>query len=246
MSEEVGLPTFVLWDVDHTLIENSGVSKMNYARAFEILIGRPVSVQPQTDGRTDPEIMRNLCVANAVEDVDSCSPRFVEALAEAMRENRDALRDRGFALPGAKVALVALEAEAHVVQSVLTGNIPANAREKLAAFGLDPFLDFEVGGFGTDSNVRSELVGVAQRKAGDKYGHVFDETSTVLVGDTVRDVRAGLDGGARVIAVATGEDSEQTLRSNGADAVLPDLSDTARFVATLVGVRGAGSVPAAD
>jgi hypothetical protein len=32
--------TLVLWDVDHTLIENSGVSKENYALAFEFLTGR--------------------------------------------------------------------------------------------------------------------------------------------------------------------------------------------------------------
>jgi hypothetical protein len=31
----------VLWDVDHTLIENNGVNKETYAYAFELLTGRP-------------------------------------------------------------------------------------------------------------------------------------------------------------------------------------------------------------
>jgi hypothetical protein len=41
--------TLVLWDVDHTLIENSGVSKENYALAFKLLTGREPEVIPQED-----------------------------------------------------------------------------------------------------------------------------------------------------------------------------------------------------
>src|SRR5437660_466817 len=41
----------VLWDVDHTLIENGGVSKEMYARAYELLTGESPSEQPETDGR---------------------------------------------------------------------------------------------------------------------------------------------------------------------------------------------------
>ncbi len=85
--------------------------------------------------------------------------------------------------------------------------------------------------------MRSELVPAAQRRAREKYGAVYDTASTILIGDTVRDVQAGIDGGALVIAVATGEDTEEKLRGSGAHAVLPDLSDTARFVVTVKKVR---------
>ena len=34
-----GKRVLLLWDVDHTLIENSGVSKAVYARAFEMMTG---------------------------------------------------------------------------------------------------------------------------------------------------------------------------------------------------------------
>jgi phosphoglycolate phosphatase-like HAD superfamily hydrolase len=236
MSGHVNEPTLVLWDVDHTLIENSGVSKMNYMRAFEILVGRPVESRPHTDGRTDLEIMDNLLRAHGV-DAEEYRAQFVDVLEQAMRENDTALRERGFALAGAEEALDALARESSIVQSVLTGNIPYNARAKLAAFGLDALLDFEVGGYGTDSSVRSELVPAAQRRAREKYGLAYDGPSTILVGDTVRDVRAGLDGGARVIAVASGEDSVDTLRESGAQAVLHSLEDTARFVDAVKEVR---------
>jgi phosphoglycolate phosphatase len=65
---------------------------------------------------------------------------------------------------------------------------------------------------------------------------------TVLVGDTVLDVEAGLGGGARVIAVATGVSSPAELLEAGADAVLASLADVERFVETLHRVAALGLV----
>jgi len=229
--------TLLLWDVDHTLIENGGVSKDTYALAFEMLTGRPPNVRPQTDGRTDSVIMRDLFASNGEVLTPERENRVKGVLVAAMRQMAGALAERGHALPGAREALAALMGDRTVVQSVLTGNIVANARAKLAPFGLEKFIDFEVGGFGSDDPVRSALVGVAQRRAETKFGQRFDRTSTVIVGDTVRDVEAGLTGGARVLAVATGVDSEMVLRAAGADEVIPDLADLTRFLEVLDRVR---------
>ena len=122
-----------------------------------------------------------------------------------------------------------------VVQSLLTGNIEPNAAVKLAAFGLEAYLDFDVGGFGSDDPHRPNLVAVARRKAKQKYGIEFDPATTVLVGDTPLDVAAGRDGGARVVAVATGPYGVDELEATGADAVLPDLRDTDRALGAILG-----------
>jgi phosphoglycolate phosphatase-like HAD superfamily hydrolase len=66
---------------------------------------------------------------------------------------------------------------------------------------------------------------------------MFDKSTTVLIGDTPRDVRAGRNGGAHVVAVASGSDSVEVLRSEGADVVLPDLRDTRAVVAAVTGFR---------
>jgi phosphoglycolate phosphatase len=113
-----------------------------------------------------------------------------------------------------------------VVQSLLTGNVQPNALLKLASFELDDYLDFEVGGFGSDHHHRPSLVEVARTKAEAKYGTNFAGPATVLVGDTPLDVAAGCAGGARVVAVATGPYGVEELESTGADAVLEDLRDT--------------------
>jgi phosphoglycolate phosphatase-like HAD superfamily hydrolase len=121
------------------------------------------------------------------------------------------------------------------VQTVLTGNIAPVARIKLAAFDLDRHLDLEIGAYGADDRVRANLVPMAQRRAGARHAAVFDRSNTVVVGDTLHDVAAGRDGGARVVAVASGRTPASELRAAGADAVLPDLADTAAVLRAVAG-----------
>ena len=59
-------PTLVLWDVDGTLIDNGGVSREMYLRAFELITGEVPSVGPVTEGRTDFLILRDLPADNGV------------------------------------------------------------------------------------------------------------------------------------------------------------------------------------
>ncbi len=100
---------------------------------------------------------------------------------------------------------------------------------------LDGYIDFEVGGYGSDDHARDKLVGFARDRAAAKYGVRLDRANTVLVGDTLRDVRAGRKGGAHVVGVATGPDSMDALRVEGADIVVPDLRDTQVVVAAITG-----------
>jgi phosphoglycolate phosphatase len=150
----------VLWDVDHTLIENHGVNKETYAEAFRLLTGRDAEHPAQTEGRTEPEIMRNMLIRHGIEPTAGHVARMPEVLATATRLKAAALRDRGHELPGAREALAALQGIPWVIQSVLSGNIRANAFAKLSVFGLDPYIDFEVGGYGSDDEVRDNLVGL--------------------------------------------------------------------------------------
>jgi phosphoglycolate phosphatase len=221
---------FVLWDVDHTLIENNGVNKETYAKAFELLARRPAEHRAETEGRTDPEIMQKMLANHGIAMKEEYLGRIPQVLETAMLANVSQLRARGYALPGARAALEALHGRAGIVQSVLTGNIRPNAFTKLSVFGLDTYLDFEIGGYGSDDSVRPNLVAIARRRAAAKTGILFDEATTVVIGDTPRDVQVGRDGGAHVIAVASGSDSMERLRDEGAKVVLADLRDTDALV----------------
>jgi len=122
-------------------------------------------------------------------------------------------------------------------QSVLTGNIRSVAEVKLAALGLREWLDLCIGAYGDDHEDRTELVEVARRRAAAVHGRsaaAFNGTATVVIGDTPLDISAALAAGARAVGVATGSHSADDLAMAGADAVLPDLTDTAVVLRALL------------
>jgi phosphoglycolate phosphatase len=228
-------PLLVLWDIDHTLTENHGVNKEIYAYAFELLTGRRARNEAQTDGRTEPEIMLNMLLAHGLKPTPAYFERMPDVLESATVAKAAELRERGHELPGARDALATLQDTPGIIQSVLSGNIKPNAITKLSVFSLDGYIDFAVGGYGSDAHSRDKLVQFARDRVTAKYGVPLDEDNTVLIGDTLRDVRAGRNGGAHVIGVATGPDSMDALRREGADIVFPDLRDTHAVVEAVTG-----------
>jgi phosphoglycolate phosphatase-like HAD superfamily hydrolase len=233
------LRRLVLWDIDGTLVQAGEVGRDIFTEAFQAVLGRdPDQVTARAlvmAGRTDPEIALEFLAAHEIAEGASHLPAFSEALVTALAAKAAVIRERGRALPGAREALVALGRGDGVVQSLLTGNLQPNALLKLASFELDGYLDFEVGGFGSDHHHRPSLVEVARAKAERKYRMSFPGTATVLVGDTPLDVAAGRAGGARVVAVATGPFNADELRATDADAVLEDLRDTEAALAAILG-----------
>ncbi|MCC4319586.1 HAD hydrolase-like protein [Streptomyces malaysiensis] len=230
--------TLVLWDIDYTLLVSGPAGRSVYPRAFTALTGAQPECTVPTEGRTEPEIMAELLAHHGVTGISA--EDAAAAMTDALREADGELRAKGRRLPGALVTLAALRDDPRAVQSLLTGNLRPNAHRKLAAFGLEELVDFDAGAYGSDDPVRARLVPLAQRRAGERYGVRFDRTNTVLLGDTVRDVAAGVEGGARVVAVATGQYTETDLLAAGADAVLPDLCSIERVLTCVFGVARPG------
>ena len=227
--------TLVLWDIDHTLIETRGVGGEIYVDAFQAVTGHPLKEMPALSGRTEPVIFREALKANGVTDTGDLYQQFAEEQARGYADRIDELRRRGRALPGAEDALRALAERDDVIQSVLTGNTRPAAEIKLRAFGLNSYLDFDSGAYGTDDDTRANLVKIARQRATAARGIAVDPTTTVLIGDTPNDVAAARDGGARVIAVATGSDSAAELAATGADTVLDDLTQTDDLLTAIYG-----------
>jgi phosphoglycolate phosphatase len=215
----------VLWDIDGTLVHSAGHGRFAFEEAFQAVVGHtPEPVEYA--GRTDHQIA--LAMLGGERDH---LPRVLEELAGALEARKEAMRADGHAFPGVAEVLEALDARQDVVQSLLTGNIEANAAVKLSAFGLERWLDFEVGAYGSDPHEeRSDLVAVARGRAAAKYG---EAAGAVLVGDTPLDVRAAQHAGARAVAVATGYADREALRASGPDAFLDDFTDTAAAVAAI-------------
>ena len=227
------MPRLVLWDVDHTLIENAGVSKEIYSTAFGILTGQTADHAAQTDGRTDREIMAGMIAEHGASSYGW--PQIMSALERAGFAHREVLAARGTVLPGVIELVTALVERPDVVQTVVTGNVRANAQVKLGALGLAMFFDLDVGGYGSDHVDRYRLVESARERAAAKYGPEYGEAgSAVVVGDTPRDVEAARLGGADILAVASGLHTADELRAAGAQRVFADLADTAAILRYLI------------
>lgn len=243
----------VLWDVDDTLLDADGVGRELYRIAFGEMFGRPMTQPASMAGRTDRAIATEVLTLAGEADPAGLLEEFHAVMAARAHGLEDLVRQRGRALPGAADALDALaalggrpaarsggraadgQAAPAVVQSVLTGNMRPLAEVKLGPLGLARHLDLDSGAYGDFHEVRAELVPLARQKAASAYGHDFAGTATVLVGDTPLDVAAALATGARAVGVATGQFTAAALTAAGAHAVLPDLADTARVLAAVLG-----------
>jgi len=242
-----GVPSLlVLWDVDYTLVATNGVGKHLYDVVLAELYGldMPDGLGSMA-GRTDTSIALEVLAAAGVPDPLGEVPRFQQGLADRALEFHSMVRQYGRALPGAAEALAAISSLARrddgqlVVQSLLTGNIPALAQVKLGALGLTEHLDLSIGAYGDVSEVRADLVPVARGNAARRYDADFSGTATVLVGDTPNDIEAAAVSGARAVGVASGSFTMQQLRDAGAEVVLADLTDTGSVLSAVCSVEAA-------
>ena len=218
------------------------MTRAAYAEAFPAVTRRPLIKLPQMAGRSESEIFFEALALNAADvsaggDAERLLEPFGAELAAALAHRSQDLARQGRLLPGAAEALAAaakLDGPVDkTVQTVLTGSSKPNAVLKLRAFGLDPYVDFDIGGYGHEAYPKGTLLRVARERASNKHKVTFGEDVTVYIADSPRDVDAARIGGARSLAVASGRATAAELRDAGADAVLPDLTDTAGLTALI-------------
>ena len=223
----------ILWDIDGTLVRTAGVGAAAFATAVESMFGVPAANHGVSlAGKTDPQIAREIMAALDLPDLsDTDLPRFLAETERLVAEGRDRIRTRGVVLPGVSAVLEALRRPG-TVQTVLTGNTAANAAVKLDAFGLRPWLDLDVGAYGSDDPDRNRLVPVALNRVEDGYGPV-NRRRVWVVGDTPQDAACARAGDVRCLLVANGFADRASLVGAGADHIVDDLTDTGEILALL-------------
>lgn len=215
----------VLWDIDHTLIASGGVGGEISQGAFMRVTGQRQLHHPNVSGRTERAIFAESCRLHGLDPDEYAFEDYADALAEGYLRRTADLRERGHALPGAAAALDALAKVDGVRQTVVTGNVRRVAEIKLAVFGLDRHVDFDLGAFAEDSDVRADLVRLAYKRATTADGLTYGLGETLVIGDTPADIEAAHAAGARALGVATGKSSEADLLAAGADSTVADLID---------------------
>jgi phosphoglycolate phosphatase-like HAD superfamily hydrolase len=217
----------VLFDIDGTLVLGATDTHRDALHAALLEVhgvdprGRRSPVAPA--GRTDAEIARAILLDAGV------SAERIDDRADDVREccsrnyARMATHDLSHTvLPGIPELLDWLTRDEHVKLGLVTGNYEAVARRKLECAGLGRFFHGAPGGFGSDSEDRAALPGIARRRAGER-GHPYPRRRTLVIGDTPRDIACARADDLGCIAIATGPYGADQLTE--ADAVASNASE---------------------
>ncbi len=225
----------VLWDIDGTLVRAGDLGASVFDDALEAVLGRRPSARPRMSGKTDPQIVREYLQDAGIEETEGLVASVLDGAAQALAAAQADLAATGQVCDGAPALLEALARDPRVVSSLLTGNIRPNAFVKLATFGLDRWIDFEVGAYGSDDADRDRLGPIALQRIAERRGVRVDRADVWVVGDTPRDLACARAAGTRCLLVATGRYTAGELIPLGADEVVEGLADTDRMVKILIG-----------
>ncbi len=227
----------VLFDIDGTLLWTDGAGRSAIRTALLAEMGSTGPIEGfQFDGKTDPQIVHELLRAfgnphaESGAHVQAVCDRYVEMLEGELASGKRTPH----VFPGVWELLDLIERRDDAVLGLLTGNLAAGARLKLASVGME-FDRFRVGAFGSDAAERGELPAIAAARAAELVGEPPTGEDIVIIGDTPADVTCGVGVGARAIAVATGSYGVAELAAAGAYAVFEDLLDTEGVLEAILG-----------
>lgn len=219
----------LLFDIDGTLL--AGATEAHAAALHAAL--KQVHGLPQIDrslvrsydpaGRTDPEIARAILLAHGVsaERIDARADDVRVATGEIYAQTCPQDLSE-FVLPGIPQLLESLAAREDVRLALVTGNFETIARVKLRHAGIGHFFAGGPGGFGSDSEDRTDLPAIARARAAADGAAPHPRERTVVIGDTPRDVACAHADEVRCIAVETGRFRAPELTAAGADHVAAD------------------------
>lgn len=219
----------LLFDIDATLLKTGWAGFRALNRAFDGLYGVQDATQGiRPAGKTDPLIIREMLKKSLLDlDPDREIPRVVELYLEYLAEEVEV--SPGFqVMPGVPQLLEALSAIPYLVLGLATGNLEQGAYIKLKRAGLESYFSF--GGFGSDSENRTEVVLAAIRRAKDHLKGEVSPDAVYVIGDTPLDIVHGKEAGTRTIAVATGGSDMEELGRYGPDFLFENFSCTSRVV----------------
>jgi phosphoglycolate phosphatase len=225
----------VLFDIDGTLLLTDGAGRRAIGQALRDEAGTAGPIDTyRLDGKTDPQIVRDLLTAaghEAADDDDRIQAvcrRYVALLERELEATPGATR----LLPGVHAVLDALEQRGDAMVGLLTGNVVEGAALKLRAAGID-MARFVVGAYGSDHAHRPALPPIASRRAAQLMGRELSGADVVIIGDTPADVTCGVSISARAIGVATGKYGRAELVAAGAYAAFDDMGDVAGVIAAI-------------
>ena len=179
-------------------------------------VGPPLDLAGSTDGA----ILRGFFEYFERQYDPAIEEGFYQSYLSRIRENLQNPNYGGHLLGGVNALLASLKEEGHSL-GLLTGNIERGAMLKVAYHEIADY--FQFGAYGDDHWDRNKLGPIALQRAEKSIGLRFSQDEILVIGDTPKDVACAHAFGAKCVAVATGNFSEEELVACGADRTVPDL-----------------------
>ena len=210
-----------LFDIDGTLIRTGGAGQRAFGAAFKSEFGLADACgDTHFAGRTDRGLAADILAANQLEPTPANIQRFFDGYLRWLAKFLPV--DVHEPLPGVRALIAGLRALPQPpVIGLLTGNHSEGAKLKLVHFNL--WDEFAWGGFGEIHETRDDMARHALELAREKMGEDLDPSEILVIGDTQRDIQCARAIGARVLAVATGQESMEELTPHQPDFLVKDL-----------------------
>jgi len=217
--------SLVLFDIDGTLVDCGKAAGKCFSAAFKEAFGVacPIFAAEEVSGLTDMAILTEVVRRLDLAAYDSEERRAHAFEIYARNLTSELKLSPARALPGASRAVEAVREISGCAIGLLTGSTEATARIKLEAAGIG-FDQFVCGAYSEDGELREALPPAARAR----FAEIFrrEPQTTVLIGDTPRDVQAALATGCEFIGVTTGPYHKDALERAGARVILKDLTET--------------------
>ncbi|MCL1833551.1 MAG: HAD hydrolase-like protein [Leptospirales bacterium] len=222
----------VLFDIDGTILNCNRAGRSALIKAAIDTFGTMGKMEiVDFQGKTDPTILQeSLSIMGfSNKDIDDKSHILKEKYFYYLKESIK--KHEVIVLPGIEDILLKLSEREDILLGLLTGNFTESAAIKLSSHDLNKFFKFGV--FGDDAPIRDLLPEAAQRRILKLYNIKIDFKNTIIIGDTIYDVRCAKYSGAVSIAVGTGWGDPEELKKEKPDYYFDDLSNIDKFMKIL-------------
>lgn len=212
----------VLWDIDGTLIRTGGAGTRAFERTFNTVFGIPRATETLNfSGRTDTSLVRECFGLHGIAPTPENFAKFFGAYPSLLEKLLQELP--GGICEGVVDFMRQIQnLPEPPLQGLLTGNIRRGAELKLRHYRL--WEHFQTGAFGDDHEDRNQIAALAKIRGEAFLKAELPGESVLVIGDTPLDIACGHSIGARVLAVGTGQYTQEQLAASKPQWAVTDLS----------------------
>lgn len=223
------MKTFVLFDIDGTLLYSNKVDSQTFATSYERIFGREF---PTIDWSRFPSVTDHVIFRTAFWDHFGRFPSpeerqvFEDDYVNRLQQQRRISPEKFLEVPGAAALWRRLSAETNFLIGIATGGWQTPASVKLGHVGIPENPPYA--GYANDQMRRESILQSAIDKARAKH----EVDNVVYIGDAIWDVSTTKAMKIPLIGVRR-EGDHQVLHQAGADTVITDFRDQDTFMGIL-------------